>query len=236
MPAESFSEQEAFLFELTLEIREREEQKKGGGGGGGSGSGSGGGGAAEVFEGVPRQKGVFKLRSGAEKKVVITVRQITRHNACSLTVERCFGMLVSPGRNVRHADMQLLEQVTMATTAGALLDAQPEASRQRADGITHVLTGTWDPSETAFAVLNRETPPDVSSVFVTIAADLVISQARPGFFFFLSCHFAQIYVETLFVCRWQSRSGSWLRPAAGFTPQERSTGTTPGKIFASNIR
>ncbi len=42
--------------------------------------------------------------------------------------------------------------------------------------VTHVLTGHWDPSETAFAVLNRETPADVRSVFVTIAADLVISQ------------------------------------------------------------
>ncbi len=67
-------------------MRERDDSKKGGG---------------DVFDAVPRQKGVFKLRSGAEKKVIITVRQISRHNSCLLTVERCFGMLVSPGRNVR---------------------------------------------------------------------------------------------------------------------------------------
>ena len=30
-----------------------------------------------------------------------------------IQVERCFGMLVSPGRNVRHSDMQLLEGVRM---------------------------------------------------------------------------------------------------------------------------
>lgn len=164
--------QEAFLFELTLEIREREDAKK-------------------EFDTVPRQKGIFKLRSGAEKKVVVTVRQVSRHNTCALTVERCFGMLVSPGRNVRHADMQLLERVTMATSntggpssssseggSGGPEGGPPDAAAgaHPDGGITHVLTGSWDPSETAFAVLNRETPPDVQSVFVTIAADLVISQ------------------------------------------------------------
>lgn len=36
--------------------------------------------------------------------------------------------------------------------------------------------GSWDPGETAFAVLNQETPSDIQSVYVTIAADLVIQQ------------------------------------------------------------
>ena len=84
----------------------------------------------------------------------------TQSNTVKLTVERCFGLLVSPGRNVRHADMQLLEHVTMATT----------------DQGQHVITGHWDPREAAFAVLNQETPQDVASVYVTIAADLVVSQ------------------------------------------------------------
>ena len=75
-------------------------------------------------------------------------------------MERCFGLLVSPGRNVRHADMQLLEHVTMATSADQ----------------GHVITGHWDPREAAFAVLNQETPHGVDSVYVTIAADLVVSQ------------------------------------------------------------
>ena len=38
------------------------------------------------------------------------------------------------------------------------------------------ILGSWDPSETSFAVLNKETAPDVSSVYLTVAADLVISQ------------------------------------------------------------
>ena len=89
---------ECFLFEVTLEIKEKAE-------------------GTNNFDMVPRQKGVFKLRSNLEKKVVVSVQQISQ-NSCKLAVERCFGMLVSPGRNVRHADMQLLEHVTMATTPG----------------------------------------------------------------------------------------------------------------------
>ena len=99
------------------------------------------------------------------------MQQISR-NSCTLAVERCFGMLVSPGRNVRHADMQLLERVTMATGAngGGETDVNAEP------GLSHVITGVWDPGETAFAVLNQETPADIPSVFVTFAADLVVAQ------------------------------------------------------------
>ena len=42
--------------------------------------------------------------------------------------------------------------------------------------LNHVITGHWDPREAAFAVLNQETPHDVSSTYITIAADLVVSQ------------------------------------------------------------
>ena len=37
-------------------------------------------------------------------------------------------MLVSPGRNVRHADMQLLEHVTMATTSSPNADVDVHAN------------------------------------------------------------------------------------------------------------
>merc|ERR1719412_976847 len=54
----------------------------------------------------------------------------------------------------------------MATTSSPNADV---------DFVTHVITGSWDPSETSFAVLNKETASDVSSVYLTIAADLVMS-------------------------------------------------------------
>merc|ERR1719206_936513 len=79
----------------------------------------------------------------------------------NLQVERCFGMLVSPGRNVRHSDMQLLEGVKMSTTGSSGGWA---------------IQGSWDPREAAFAVLNQETGPEIQSVYMTVAADLVIAQ------------------------------------------------------------
>ena len=82
---------------------------------------------ANTYDLVPRQKGIFKLRSNVEKKVVVSVQQISQ-NSCNLAVERCFGMLVSPGRNVRHADMQLLEHVTMATTSSPNADVDVHAN------------------------------------------------------------------------------------------------------------
>ena len=77
----------------------------------------------------------------------------------TVQVERCFGMLVSPDRNVRHSDMQLLEDVKMSHSASQWS-----------------IQGSWDPREAAFAVLNQETGPDISSVFMTVACDLVLNQ------------------------------------------------------------
>lgn len=132
-------EEENIVFEVGLEIRE--DDGKGG------------------YVYVPREKGCFKLRSNVEKQVVVTLCQVSENNV-NLQVERCFGMLVSPGRNVRHSDMQLLEGVGMAkaVTGG------------------WAITGTWDPREAAFAMLNQETGPDIQSVYMTVAADLVMSQ------------------------------------------------------------
>ena len=75
------SNEECFLFEVTMEIKEKSSETN-----------------SAVFELVPRQKGIFKLRSNIEKKVVVSVQQLSQ-NSCKLSVERCFGMLVSPGRN-----------------------------------------------------------------------------------------------------------------------------------------
>jgi len=64
-------------------------------------------------------------------------------------------------------------QVTMASGYN-----QQEGSLSAASNVSHVITGKWDPSETAFAVLNQETPSDVAAVYMTVAADLVMAQVR----------------------------------------------------------
>lgn len=160
---------EAFFFEVSLEIRENQDSDAYGAVGADGSN----------YDSVPRQKNMFKLKRDVDKKVVITVSQVSKNNTVKLTVERCFGLLVSPGRNVRHADMQLLEHVTMATSADH----------------GHVITGHWDPREAAFAVLNQETPPDVASVYVTIVADLVVSQIAEPIRFVIETK-ARIYPKT----------------------------------------
>ena len=78
---------------------------------------------------------------------------VSQSVVCSVQVERCFGMLVSPGRNVRHSDMQLLEDVKMSHNSTTAQWA---------------IQGSWDPREAAFAVLNQETGPDINSVYMTV--------------------------------------------------------------------
>ena len=55
--------------------------------------------------------------------------------------------------------MQLLEGVKMAQVNNAWS-----------------IQGSWDPREAAFAVLNQETGPEIQSVYMTVAADLVLNQ------------------------------------------------------------
>lgn len=51
---------------------------------------------------------MFRLRKDVRKTVSVTVQQI---RGFPLNVERCFGVLLAQGRNVRACDMQLLDLV-----------------------------------------------------------------------------------------------------------------------------
>ncbi|XP_021380300.1 rab GTPase-activating protein 1-like isoform X4 [Mizuhopecten yessoensis] len=103
----------------------------------------------------PKDKNMFKLRCNSEKNIMISVSQTGTRE---LKIERCFGLLISPGRNVKHGDMHLIEMNSMGYTG---------------DGKSYSISGNWDPTEKCFAVLNTETPKD-TRVFLTIAVDLVI--------------------------------------------------------------
>jgi len=91
------------------------------------------------------------------KQIVLTVQQLSGDGHKDLTVERCFGLLLSPGRRVRHSDMQLVEMLSWSIGLGN----------------TYVITGQWDANDPAFESLNHETPKE-SHVFFTVAVDLVI--------------------------------------------------------------
>nr|XP_048285158.1 rab GTPase-activating protein 1 isoform X1 [Myodes glareolus]XP_048285159.1 rab GTPase-activating protein 1 isoform X1 [Myodes glareolus]XP_048285160.1 rab GTPase-activating protein 1 isoform X1 [Myodes glareolus] len=77
-----------FTFSVSLEIKE--DDGKG------------------YFSAVPKDKDrqCFKLRQGIDKKIVICVQQTANKE---LAIERCFGLLLSPGKDVRNSDMHLLD-------------------------------------------------------------------------------------------------------------------------------
>ncbi|XP_021936280.1 rab GTPase-activating protein 1-like [Zootermopsis nevadensis] len=129
---------EVYVFEVSMEIKEDD---------GRSG-----------FSAVPKDRSYFKLRVNLEKQLCLTVQQVSE-NERDLEVERCFGVLVSPGRNVKHSDMQLLEMVSVGSGTG--------------DKQCYVISGHWDPADPAFEALNVETPRD-GRIYITVAVDLVI--------------------------------------------------------------
>ncbi|XP_050304026.1 rab GTPase-activating protein 1-like isoform X2 [Anthonomus grandis grandis] len=125
------------VFEVNLEIKEED------------GKGS--------YSTVGKDRNGFRLKANLEKQLSIGIKQVSDHGP-QLVIERCFGVLVASGRDVKHSDMQLLEM--------------KEQKNQSNDNLTLILA-TWDPTEQNFEPLNLETPKDQKQ-FMTVAIDLVI--------------------------------------------------------------
>ncbi|CAL8143642.1 unnamed protein product [Orchesella dallaii] len=153
--------QENFVFEVSLEIKE--DDGKG------------------HYGPAPRDKGFFKIRSGIPKQIWLTIYQLP-DSARELNVERCFGLLLSPGRHVRNSDMQLVETISWSI-------GSTNYGRR-----SYVVGGIWDTNDPAFEPLNQETSKD-SGVFLTVAVDLVIKGIQEPIRFALE-NKARIYPST----------------------------------------
>lgn len=108
------------------------------------------------YSNVVREKSCFKLRQNCDKEICITVKPIASENLPPLFIERCFGVLLSIGKIVKQADMQLLE----LAAPGAYLKNTSDFQ----------IIAKLDLADKAFEQLNETN----KTHLITLAVDLVI--------------------------------------------------------------
>lgn len=106
---------------------------------------------------VPRDKSTFKVRAHCNKQIVISITQKVKQDALPLTIERCFGVLLSPGKLVRLADMHLL-------------DFEVIGHQDANDSAAYQVVAEWKSTDKSLQKFNVETP----KTDLTVAIDLVV--------------------------------------------------------------
>ncbi|XP_016987770.1 rab GTPase-activating protein 1-like [Drosophila rhopaloa] len=142
-----------YEFIVSLEIRERV--------------------AKNSYAPVPRDRGCFKLRANTDKEVCITVKQTPSNILQPLHIERCFGVLVAPGKLVVQKDMHLIDMHNMGYqpsggTGGVTTES--DSNSQQNSTLPYTIRAEWKAQEKAFEQLNLES----SKTNLTVAVDIVM--------------------------------------------------------------
>ncbi|KAH8301216.1 hypothetical protein KR018_007955 [Drosophila ironensis] len=129
--------------------------------------------AKNSYAPVPRDRNCFKLRANTDKEVCITVKQTPSNILQPLYIERCFGVLVAPGKLVVQKDMHLIDMHSMGYVPppGA---TEAESSGQQNPNLPYVIRAEWKAQEKAFEQLNLET----SKTNLTVAVDIVMRRIQ----------------------------------------------------------
>nr|XP_016934003.1 rab GTPase-activating protein 1-like [Drosophila suzukii] len=145
-----------YEFIVSLEIRERV--------------------AKNSFAAVPRDRGCFKLRANTDKEVCITVKQTPSNILQPLHIERCFGVLVAPGKLVVQKDMHLIDMHSMGYVApgGAGVATESDSNAQPNSAWPYTIRAEWKAQEKAFEQLNLES----SKTNLTVAVDIVMRRIQ----------------------------------------------------------
>ncbi|XP_031628112.1 rab GTPase-activating protein 1-like isoform X2 [Contarinia nasturtii] len=126
--------------------------------------------AKTSYSAVPRDRTGFKLRANTDKEFTITVNQTPPSNFPVLFIDRCFGVLLNPGKLVRQADMKLLDMVSMGYTKTEHQFSQSQTSSNATPFSPYIIRAEWKANDKNFEQLNVES----SKLSITIAVDLVI--------------------------------------------------------------
>lgn len=116
--------------------------------------------AKSAYTTVSRDRSGFKLRCNTDKELIITVDQKTPSNLPELSIERCFGVLMNPGKLLRQSDMQLMDLGQTGYSGVA----------QAGNSSSYVIHAECKANDKNFEQLNVE----AAKLNITIAVDLVI--------------------------------------------------------------
>lgn len=125
--------------------------------------------AKTSYSAVPRDRSGFKLRCNTDKELTIIVNQTPPSNLPLLFIERCFGVLLNPGKLVRQADMQLLDMVSMGYTKNENQYTQNQTTSNPTPQSPYEIRAEWKANDKNFEQLNVE-----STKLWSFAVDLVI--------------------------------------------------------------